>query len=87
MWASCPDIVQTMKLDKIRLTIRAKIEREHGIRQDGHEGFTDDWVTVATELESQSSTNVPPWTPPQSPTSINLRLGALVNKQKPFPDN
>ena len=79
--ASCPDIVQTMILDKIRSTIRAKIEREHGIRQDHREGFTDDWAAVAAELGSQSSTNLSRWTVLLSPTPINLRLAALVNKQ------
>jgi len=51
MWASCPDSVQTLILDKIRGTIRGKMEREHGVRQDHREGFTDDWAAVAAELE------------------------------------
>jgi len=33
------------------------MEREHGVRQDRREGFTDDWADVAAELEGQSSTN------------------------------
>jgi len=70
-----------MILDKIRLTIRAKMDREHSIRQDRRQDFTDDWATVAAELESQSSTNLRRWTTPQSPTPINLRLGTLVDNQ------
>jgi len=81
MWASCPDIVQTMILDKILLTIRAKIVREHGVPQDRRECFTDDWAAVAAKLESQSLTNLPRWTAPRSPTPINLCLGAHVDNQ------
>jgi len=55
MWADCPDWVQAMILDKIRGTIRAKMEKEHGVRQDHREGYTDDWAAVAAELQSQAS--------------------------------
>jgi len=40
------------------------MEREHGVRQDRREGFTDDWAAVAAELEGQSSTNLQRWTVP-----------------------
>jgi len=36
--ASCPDVVQTMILDKIRSTIQETMEEEHGIRQDRCKG-------------------------------------------------
>ena len=58
VWASCPDIVQTMILDKIRSTIRANMEKEHGVRQNHRKGFRDHWAAVAAESESQSSTNI-----------------------------
>ena len=54
-WADCPDWVQAIILDKIRGTIRAKMEKEHGVRQDRREGYTDDWAAVAAELQSQAS--------------------------------
>jgi len=38
-WASCPDIVETMILDKIRSSIRAKMERENTVYQDRRKGF------------------------------------------------
>ena len=53
-WASCPDSVQTLILDKICGTICGKMEQEHGVRQDPQEGFTDNWAAVAAELEGQS---------------------------------
>ena len=43
MWATCPDWVQTMILKNINETIKAKMEKEHGIQEDRREGFTDDW--------------------------------------------
>jgi len=54
-WANCPDWVQAIILDKICGTIRAKIEKEHGVRQERREGYTDDWAAVAAELQSQAS--------------------------------
>jgi len=53
-WADCPDWVQAIILDKIRGTIRAKMEKEHGVRKDRREGYTDDWAAVAAELQSQA---------------------------------
>ena len=47
MWASCPDWVQTIILKNSRETIKAKIQKEHRIREDRGEGFTDDWAAVA----------------------------------------
>jgi len=47
-------IVETMILDKIRSTMRAKMEREHGLYQHPYEGFTDEGAAEAAELESQS---------------------------------
>jgi len=54
-WADCPDWVQVIILDKIGGTIRAMMEKEHGVRQDCREGYTDDWAAVAAELRSQAS--------------------------------
>ena len=54
-WADCPDWVQAIILDKIRGTIRAKMEKDHGVRQDRCEGYTDDWAAVAADLQSQAS--------------------------------
>jgi len=81
MWASCPDSVQTLILDKIRGTIHQKKERVHGVRQDRQEAFTDDWASVAAELEGQSSTNLQQWTAPQSQTRNTLHLGPLQESQ------
>jgi len=58
-WATCPDWVQTMILKNIRDTIKAKIEKEHGIQEDYREGFTDDWEAVAAEVQSQMSRRPP----------------------------
>jgi len=58
-WATCPDWVQTMILKNIRETIKAKMEKEHGIQEDRPEGFTDDWETVAPEVQSQMSRRPP----------------------------
>jgi len=41
-WATCPDWVRTMILKNICATIKAKMEKEHGIQEDRREGFTDD---------------------------------------------
>jgi hypothetical protein len=57
------------------------MEREHGVRKDRREGFTDDWAAVAAELEGQSSTNLPRWTAPRSQTPNNLHLGPLPESQ------
>jgi len=81
MWASCPDSVQTLILDKIHGTIRRKMEREHGVRQDRGEGFTDDWATVAAELKPQSLTNLQRWTEPESQTPNHLLRGPLADSQ------
>jgi len=57
------------------------MEREHGVREDRREGFTDDWAAVAAELEGQSSTNLQRWTAPRSQTPNNLHLGPLPERQ------
>jgi len=58
-WAICPDWVQTMSLKNIRETIKAKMEKEHGIQEDRRDRFTDDWEAVAAEVQSQMS-RLPP---------------------------
>jgi len=55
MGADLPDWVQAVMLDKIRGTSRAKMEKEHSVRQDRHEEYTYDWAAVAAELQSQAS--------------------------------
>ena len=54
-WAHCPDWVMAIILERIRGTIWTKMEKEHGVRQDRDEGYTDDWAAVAAELQSQAS--------------------------------
>jgi len=79
-WASCPDWVQTMILKNIRETIKAKMQQEHRVRKDRREGFTDDWATVAAEVQSQISSRAPTRATPriQSQTPGNLGIGALA---------
>lgn len=54
------------------------MEKEHGVRQDRREGFTDDWAAVAAELQNQTSSRAPRRTTPRSPTPGNLRSGAVA---------
>jgi len=58
-WATCPDWVQTMIHKNLRETIKAKMEKEHGIQEDRRQGFTDDWEAVAVEVQSQMSRRPP----------------------------
>jgi len=58
-WATCPDRVQTMILKNIRETIKAKMEKEHGIQEDSREGFTDDWEAVVVQVQTQMSRRPP----------------------------
>jgi len=46
-WADCPDWAPAIILGKIRGTIRAKIDKEYGVRQDRREGYTDGWAAGA----------------------------------------
>jgi len=59
VWATCSGWVQTMILKNIRETIKAQMEKEHGIQEDRHEGFTNDWEAVAAEVQSQMSRRPP----------------------------
>jgi len=72
-WASCPDWVQTMILKNIRETIKAKIQKEHRIREDRCEGFTDDWPAVAAEVQSQPSSLPPPCGTPRIQSQLSSR--------------
>ena len=54
-WANCPDFLQAVILDNICRTIRAKMEKEHSVRQEYREGYTDNWEVVAALLPSQAS--------------------------------
>ena len=49
-WANCPDFLQVVILDNICRTIRAKMEKGHGVRQECREGYTDDWEVVAADV-------------------------------------
>ena len=53
--ADCPELVQAVILDNICATIRAKIEKAHGVQKEHREGYTDDPEGVAAELQSQAS--------------------------------
>jgi len=44
-----------MILKNISEPIKAKMEKEHGIQEDRHEGLTDDGVAVAAEVQSKMS--------------------------------
>ena len=72
-WASCPDWVQTLILKNIRETIRAKIQKEHTIREDRCEGFTDDWAAVTAEVQSQPSSPPPPCGTPWIQSQLSSR--------------
>ena len=72
-WASCPDWVQTIILKNIRETINAKIQKEHRIREDRCEGFTDDWAAVAAEVHSQPSSRPPPCGTPRIQSQLSSR--------------
>jgi len=72
-WASCPDWVRTIILKNIRVTIKAKIQKEHRIRPDRCEGFTDDWAAVAAEVQSQPSSLPPPCGTPRIQSQLSSR--------------
>jgi len=48
-----------MILRNIRETVKAKMEKEHGIQEDRGEGFTDDWEAVAADVQSQMTRRPP----------------------------
>ena len=54
-WADCPDWIQAIVLDNICGTIRAMMDKEHGVRQDCLEGYINNCGGVATEPQSQAS--------------------------------
>ena len=58
-WATCLHWVQTIILKNIHKTIKAKMEKEHGIQEDCCEVFTDDWEAVVAEVQSQMSRQPP----------------------------
>jgi len=80
-WSDCPDWVQPIILDKIRGTIRTKIEKEHGVRQARREGYTKDWAAVAAELQSQASSQTTQWPAHRIQTPSSRRIGTLVGQQ------
>jgi len=71
--ASCPDWVQTIILKNIRETHKAKIQKEHRIREDHCEGFTDDWAAVAAEVQSRPSSLPPPCGTPRIQSQLSRR--------------
>jgi len=70
-WASCPDLVQTIILKNICETMKDKIQKEHRIREDRCEGFTDNWAAVATEVQSQPSSLPPPCGTPRIQSQLS----------------
>jgi len=80
-WVTCPDLVQTMILKNIHETMKAKMEKEHGIQEDGREGFTDDWEAVAAEVQSQMSRPAPPRATPRIPTPPTPRIQTRPTSQ------
>jgi len=48
--ASCPDWELTMILQNMGETIKAKMQQEHGVRDDCRERFTDEWSAVDSEV-------------------------------------
>ena len=51
-WATCPDWVPTMILKNIRETIKAKMEKEHGIQEDRVKGLLTIGSSGGTGAES-----------------------------------
>jgi len=82
-WADCPDWVEAIILDKIRGIIRAKIEKEHAVRRDRHEAYTDDWAAVAAELHSQASSQTTRWPAHQSQTPSDWVVVAAELQSQP----
>jgi len=71
--ASCPDWVQTIILKNIRVTIKAKIQKEHRIRENRCKGFTDDWAAVTAEVQSQPSSLPLPCGTPRIQSQLSSR--------------
>jgi len=72
-WASWPDWVQTIILKNIHETIKAKIQKEHRIREDRCEGFTDDRAAVAAGVQSRPSSLPPPCGTPRIQSQLSSR--------------
>ena len=64
-----------MILKNIRKTIKGNMEQEQGVREDWHEGFTDDWAAVAAEVRSQISSSAPTWVTPQIQSQTPSKQG------------
>jgi len=82
-WADCLDWVEAIILDKIRGTIRAKMEKKLGVRQDDREEYTDDWAAVAAELQSQASSQTTRRPAHQSETPRDWVLVAAELQSQP----
>jgi len=80
-WATRPDWVQRMILKNICETIKAKMENEHGIQEDRREGFTDEWESVAAEVQSQMSRWAPRRATPRIPTRPTRRIQTRPTSQ------
>ena len=81
MWTDCPDWIQAIIQENIRGSIRAKMEKEHGVRQDRREGYSDDWATGATEQQSQPSSQATQRLAHQIETPSSRRIGTPVGQQ------
>ena len=82
-WADCPDWIQAIILNNIRGSIRAKMEKEHGVRQERREGYTDDWAAVAAELQGQASNQTTRRPAHQSQTPENWAAVAAEQQSQP----
>ena len=81
MWADCPDWIQAIILDNIRGTIRAKMEKEHSVRQDHCEGYTDHWAAVAAKLQSPTSSQAMQQPAHRIQTPSSRRIGTPPGQQ------
>jgi len=70
-----------MILKNIPETIKAKMEKEHGIQEDHREGFTDDWEAVAAEVQSQMSRRAPQRATLRIPTRPTPRIQTRPTSQ------
>jgi len=74
-----------MILLNIRKTIKAKMEQEHGVRDDGREGFTDDWAAIAPQVQSEISSPAPTHATLLIQSQTTRTLG--IEPRSPAPNN
>ena len=62
----------------LRQTITQRLEKQHSVRQESREGFTDDNDTVYAELQRQLARPTHGQTSLRRPTPVDMRVQALV---------